>query len=87
MYCVSTRGVTGQHKHRARLEYLRGVKQFAKKNPVLVGFGISKPAEGRRLAKEVDGIIVGSTLIEMIEERKSKTALVKRVREFKEAIM
>ena len=86
LYCVSTRGVTGSYKHRPSLEYLRVVKHSAKRNPVLVGFGISKPSEAHRYAQPVDGIIIGSALIKMIEERKSKTALTKWVREFKEAL-
>jgi tryptophan synthase alpha chain len=86
LYCVSTRGVTGSGKHRPTNDYLRKVKRHAKKNPVLVGFGISKHEDAKRYARVADGVIVGSSLIKMIGEGKSKTALTKWVREFKDSL-
>jgi tryptophan synthase alpha chain len=86
LYCVSTRGVTGSGKHRPTNDYLRKVKRHAKKNPVLVGFGISRPDDAKRYSHPVNGVIVGSSLIKMIGEGKSKTALAKWARKFKDAL-
>ncbi len=66
LYCVSTTGVTGAGGQTPALDYIRRVKHHAKKNPVLVGFGISSSKEARRYAKEADGVIVGSALIKRI---------------------
>lgn len=86
LYCVSTRGVTGSGTHRPMNDYLRNVKRHARKNPVLVGFGISRPDDAKRYARRVDGVIVGSSLVKTIGEGKSKTALAKLVRKFKDAL-
>jgi len=36
--------------------------------PLAVGFGISSPATARQAARQADGVIVGSSLIELIEK-------------------
>ncbi|HEX8385529.1 MAG TPA: tryptophan synthase subunit alpha, partial [Rubricoccaceae bacterium] len=37
------------------------------RNPLLVGFGVRTPEDAARLAPHVDGVIVGSALIEHVE--------------------
>jgi tryptophan synthase alpha chain len=63
LYCVSTTGVTGGAGRSMNIDYIGKVKKSAKKNPVLVGFGIKTPEDAKRIAQHADGVIVGSELI------------------------
>ena len=36
--------------------------------PICVGFGLSRPEQVREVAAVADGVIVGSALVQMIEE-------------------
>lgn len=70
IYLVSLVGVTGT---RDRLppdleNFVARVRQKASQ-PLCVGFGISTPEQGQRVAKIADGIIVGSRLIQLLGER------------------
>jgi tryptophan synthase alpha chain len=86
LYCVSTTGVTGTHRRSTSQEYVRRVKYYAKKNPVLVGFGVSTPEDAKSYAANADGVIVGSALIKKIIEGKSKAKLRAWTRGFKNAL-
>ena len=83
LYCVSTTGVTGSSKRRIDDSYVRAVKKSAKINPVLVGFGIRSAEDARRAAHAVDGVVVGSAIIELIRKGKSLAALESFVRGLK----
>ncbi len=72
LYCVSTTGVTGRTSEAPASEYIKRVKAHAKKNPVLVGFGISTSKEARAIARDCDGVIVGSALIKRIMRGRDK---------------
>lgn len=67
LYAVSLVGVTG-----ARAALAPGVAGFldavrrASPAPVAVGFGVSRPAQVRRLAAHADGIIVASALVDAL---------------------
>ncbi|MCK5347111.1 MAG: tryptophan synthase subunit alpha, partial [Candidatus Heimdallarchaeota archaeon] len=37
------------------------------KLPVIVGFGVSTPAQAKEISKNADGVIVGSAIIKLIE--------------------
>lgn len=70
VYCVSVTGVTGA---RTGEEVARSVEKFIgrvtsniTKNPKLIGFGIKNHKDARLIAREVDGFIVGSALIDAI---------------------
>ncbi|TET26895.1 MAG: tryptophan synthase subunit alpha [Dehalococcoidia bacterium] len=69
IYLVSLTGVTGARKTLpAELEeFVRRVRKKATQ-PLCVGFGIANAEQARRVAKVADGIIVGSRLIQLIEE-------------------
>ncbi|MFZ5945631.1 MAG: tryptophan synthase subunit alpha [Bacillota bacterium] len=69
IYCVSVSGVTGARTNvLANLgEFLTTIRQETGL-PLAVGFGISNPETARLAACEADGVIVGSALIEKIEE-------------------
>jgi tryptophan synthase alpha chain len=69
VYCVSLTGVTGA---RSRLpeglqDYLQMVRQTTDL-PLLVGFGVSTPEQAAQIALLADGIVVGSALIEALQE-------------------
>ncbi|MEW6661389.1 MAG: tryptophan synthase subunit alpha [Bacillota bacterium] len=69
IYCVSVTGVTGSRENIAS-----GLDTFLKRVrshtdlPLAVGFGISSPETARQAAQVADGVIVGSSIIELIEK-------------------
>jgi tryptophan synthase alpha chain len=71
IYHVSLTGVTGS---RAQLApHIGAVVEKIKKQsqkPVAVGFGISTPQQAHEIRAFADGVIVGSALIKIIEEKK-----------------
>lgn len=68
LYAVTTTGVTGGNVSFAAsdLEYLARVREAAS-TPVLAGFGIRRREQVEALAPHVDGVVVGSALIDAIE--------------------
>jgi tryptophan synthase alpha chain len=69
IYLVSLTGVTGAREALStELEdFVKRVKEKTKQ-PLCVGFGISSAEQAGRVAASADGVIVGSRLIELIEE-------------------
>jgi tryptophan synthase alpha chain len=69
IYLVSLTGVTGARESLPpELEsFVRRVRSETDK-PLAVGFGISTPEHARRVAQVADGIIVGSRIIQLIDE-------------------
>lgn len=71
IYLISVLGVTGAREKVARvtkntIEEVKG--KIEQELPVLVGFGISKPAHVRTIIEAgADGIIIGSAIIKKIE--------------------
>ena len=86
LYCVSTTGVTGRSSIGDIESYVKRVKRNAKTNPVLVGFGIKTPGDARRIAKNADGVIVGSALIQRITREDTPKSIGGWVRQLKDAI-
>jgi tryptophan synthase alpha chain len=88
LYCVSLVGVTGARTtlpgHVARL--VKDVKALAPV-PVAVGFGVSRPAHVRALAKAgADGVIVASALVDALgESGRNVAALSRLVRSLRDA--
>jgi tryptophan synthase alpha chain len=72
IYLVSLTGVTGARDTLPpELEgFVKRVRKIAEQ-PLCVGFGISTPEQARRVAAMADGVIVGSRIIQLIEEDKS----------------
>lgn len=70
VYAVTTTGVTGGSVDFADsdLDYLARVRK-ASTLPVLAGFGIRRADQVEALAPYVDGVVVGSALIDSIEAR------------------
>ncbi len=69
IYLVSLTGVTGaRDKLPEELEgFVARVREKTEK-PLCVGFGVSTAEQARRIAKVADGVIVGSRIIQLMEE-------------------
>ena len=69
IYLVSLTGVTGSRDSLpAELEsFVTRVRRRARQ-PLCVGFGISTPEQARRVTDVADGVIVGSRLMQLLEE-------------------
>ncbi len=83
LYYVSVTGVTGA---RGELpadigEKLTRVRE-ASSVPVVVGFGVSSPAQAKALAPHADGVVVGSAIASRVAEGGTPEQVVARVRSF-----
>ena len=83
IYVASRLGVTGERADipqdlGAQLRSLRMVTT----KPICVGFGIAKPAQVATVGALADGVIVGSAIVRMIEERASSSTVVADVGDF-----
>ena len=69
VYCVSSMGVTGQNAdfHRNVIQYLQSVKDVSK-IPVMMGFGIREARDVEPMKDIIDGCIVGSHFIDLMEK-------------------
>ncbi len=87
IYLVSLTGVTGaRDKLSPELEgFVKRVRQKARQ-PLCVGFGISTPEQAGHVASMADGVIVGSRLIQLIEEDKTLTSLKSFVAEMRKEL-
>jgi tryptophan synthase alpha chain len=84
IYYVSLTGITG-----ARGELAKGIKEQVAAiraqtdKPIAVGFGVSTAEQAAQIATWADGVIVGSALINVIEDYlEDEQMLVKKVGEF-----
>ena len=69
IYLVSLTGVTGSRdKLPDELENFVSRVREKTKTPLCVGFGISTPEQAQRIGKIADGVIIGSRIIQLIEE-------------------
>lgn len=69
LYCISSLGVTGVRSHistdiNAMISSVREVSDI----PCAVGFGISTPEQAKDVVKYSDGVIIGSAIVQIIEE-------------------
>jgi tryptophan synthase alpha chain len=69
IYLVSLTGVTGARDTLPPElgDFIKKVRQKARQ-PLCVGFGISTPEQAKSVAADADGVIVGSRLLQLIEE-------------------
>ena len=69
VYCVSVAGVTGARESLppGAVDLLRRVRSGARV-PVALGFGISSEEAAVEAASEADGVVVGSKLMQLVEE-------------------
>lgn len=88
VYCVSGMGVTGQsgNFHREIINYLSSVKAVSH-IPVMMGFGIRTAADVAPMKNIIDGAIVGSHFINLMEENQYSTETAKEYcRTFKQEL-
>jgi tryptophan synthase alpha chain len=75
-------GTTGTSKGQVPdevLEYMDRVKRCSS-IPVCAGFGIRSPAQVARFAGHVDGVVVGSALVEVLERGEDAGAFLRSLR-------
>lgn len=81
VYAVTMTGITGRNVAVPEevLEYLARVKA-ASTAPVCAGFGIRSREQVERFRSHVDGVIVGSALVEVLERGEDVTAWLRALR-------
>ena len=87
IYLVALTGVTGERREvprdlAAQIRALRRVTRM----PVCVGFGISRPEHVEAVGRLADGVIVGSAIVRLVEERAGSAGLVEAVGDFVAAL-
>jgi len=83
IYLVSVTGVTGARTavNDETGKFVRSIKKQTSV-PVAVGFGISTPQQARHMAKDADGIIFGSALIDVVSRAADPATAVDAARNF-----
>lgn len=83
LYYISITGVTGTAAPRIE-DIKREVSKIRKitKLPLAVGFGISNPKQAQEIAGIADAIVIGSAVVRLIDENKSKPDLMKIVADY-----
>jgi tryptophan synthase alpha chain len=81
VYAVTKTGVTGGNggMHENVVEYLKKVKTYANA-PVCAGFGIRNKDQINELSPHVDGVILGSALIDAINQNEDVIAFLKSLK-------
>ncbi len=83
IYFVSREGVTGEQQSvSASLGDQAAAIRAVTTLPVVVGFGISTPAQAREAAQAVDAVVVGSAIVRKIGEYGHEPDLAERVAAF-----
>lgn len=82
VYYVSREGVTGvRERMAANIPEAVGAIRRHTSLPVVVGFGISTPAQVKEVGQFADGVVVGSALVNVIRDNlKSRAELAPRLR-------
>lgn len=87
VYAISSKGVTGVRKQFAEdLESFIGQIRAATNLPIALGFGIGDVETVARIKHLVDGVILGSVLVKMIENAATKDEVVEQVSSFIRAL-
>jgi tryptophan synthase alpha chain len=83
-YIVSVTGVTGARGTLPSylMSFLRKVKKMSKNKPILLGFGISNPKQIMPYLKTIDGIIIGSAIIDIIRGSSSEKEMFSGIKSF-----
>jgi tryptophan synthase alpha chain len=81
VYAVTTKGTTGRATvfDSGVLDYLDRVKSVSKL-PVLAGFGVRERSQVVELCRHVDGVVVGSALIDAIDRGDDPAAFITGLR-------
>ena len=89
VYLVSSLGVTGMRSEiKTDLASIVEATRRSTDIPCAIGFGISTPEQGARMAGLADGVIVGSAIVKLIEKygRQAPEHVGRYVKEMKDAI-
>ncbi len=80
VYAVTTPGTTGGSAEFPveTLSYLDRVRQVSSL-PVLAGFGVRRPGHVHALAPHVDGVVVGSALVDALERGEAPAPFLRRL--------
>ncbi|HVP69602.1 MAG TPA: tryptophan synthase subunit alpha [Anaeromyxobacteraceae bacterium] len=87
VYFVSVTGVTGARRElppdlAAKVAAVRARSAV----PVVVGFGVSSPAQAAEVGRLADGVVVGSAIVERVARGGTRRARADRVRRFVAAL-
>jgi tryptophan synthase alpha chain len=73
IYCVSLSGVTGSRKELPPhlQSFIERVRRYAKEIPLAVGFGLTTPEHIAQVTTLVEGAVVGSALVNLIDQHET----------------
>ena len=80
IYCVTVSGITGIRDTLS--DTLSKTTEIARRHtriPLLAGFGISSPAQACEASRWVDGVIVGSALVQEVDHYKDITGILPKI--------
>ena len=89
IYIVSSLGVTGvRSKITTDIASLTSQVKAASHVPCAIGFGISTPEQAATIARDADGVIIGSAIVRLVERdgRGSAPAVARFVRDVRAAL-
>ncbi len=90
LYYVSLKGITGSrlNKYTEIEKNIKKLKKLSKNSiPIAVGFGIKNKTTAKKMAKVSDGIIIGSSIVDLIEKNlHNKPLLIRKVKEYVSSI-
>ena len=90
LYYVSLKGITGSKISNIKSieQSINTIKKINKNNlPVVVGFGIKDKKTAKRISQISDGVIIGSSFVEIIEENlHNKQRMVDNINKYSEKI-
>ena len=83
LYYISITGVTGTARPQVA-DIKRDAERIRKITalPLAVGFGISTPQQAREIAPYVDGIVIGSAFVRLIEENRDRADMIRIVSDY-----
>ncbi|MBI2204626.1 MAG: tryptophan synthase subunit alpha [Candidatus Rokubacteria bacterium] len=83
VYVVSLTGVTGERQELPKdlADQIRKLRAVTTK-PLCVGFGVGRPEQAATVGALADGVIVGSAIVRLVEERAASPTLVRDVGDF-----
>ena len=83
LYYISITGVTGTTAPEIGdiKKYIARIRQSTNM-PVVVGFGISTRKQAREISRFADGVVIGSTLVKLIDENRNNSGLIKIVADY-----
>ena len=73
IYCVSLSGVTGSRKELPSdlRSFIERVRSYTKEIPLAVGFGLTTPEHIAQVTTFVEGAVVGSALVNLIDQHEA----------------